>query len=186
MLSHGFSLFEMLIALVIATLIMGSIMNFYPQFHTTIMRIYLQNTLQEATEQALSGLIKDIHRAGFIANSPHLISHSAIEINAAGNCIVLRYDLTSSGQWRKFAYDPQQSDIFTYRYSKSSFDYQTGVEHCNSTATRWEKLFDPNEITVKRFKAVLNPNYVTLSITTALKHNPLIQYDVTYYVKKYN
>lgn len=168
------------------SLIMMSIISFYPKFYVAIMRIYLQYTLENATEHALSALIKDIRRAGFIANSPSVISKSAIDINLEGNCIILRYDSAARGEWRNSPHDPPQSDIFTYRYNKQNLEYQTGAQSCNSSGNRWEKLFDPDEVVVNTLQVKKYLSYTQINITTALKHSPLIQYQEVYYVKNYN
>lgn len=183
---RGFSLFEMLIALLINSIIIVSIISFYPQLHTAIMRVYLTNLLEEITEQTLAGLIKDLRRAGFIANSLTTVSKKAIEINAAGNCLILRYDVTGRGEWRDLPYDQQNSDIFTYRYNKHNLEYQPSFANCNNTAMRWEKLFDPNEVYVNQFQLKQYPLYTRIDISLQLKHYPFIQYQTTHYVKHYN
>jgi len=186
MLNRGFSLFEMLLSLALTSLIIISIVTFYPKFYLAIIQIYQQNRLEEVTHQALSGLIKDIQRAGFIANSKNVVTKPAIEINSAGNCIILRYDTTNSGKWRYYLYDPERSDVFAYRYHKNSLDAQSGINHCRSTASRWDKLFDPNEIKIINFQAKQHSNYTELNITVQLKHYPKVRYQVAYYVKNQN
>ncbi|WP_392553247.1 prepilin peptidase-dependent protein [Orbus wheelerorum] len=186
MLNRGFSLFEMLLNLALTSLIIISIISFYPKFHLTIIQIYQQHRLEVVTHQALSGLIKDIRRAGFIANSQDVITKPAIEINSDGNCIILRYDTTNSGKWRYYLYDPASSDVFAYRYHKNSLDAQSGINHCRNTSTRWEKLFDPNEVKIINFQARQHSNYTELNITVQLKHFPAIRYQTTNYVKNSN
>lgn len=186
MLNRGFSLFEMLLAIILTSVISISMVSFYSQFYAAIVRIYLQSSLEEATDHVLSSLMKDLRRAGFIANATNLRSKSAIEISDSGNCIVLRYDLTARGEWRYEPNDPQLSDVFSYRYHNNSLDYRTGIEHCGGSLPRWEKLFDPNKIKVSDFRAKQHPHYIEIRITVALKHHPLIQYQEVFYVKNYN
>ncbi|WP_392562755.1 prepilin peptidase-dependent protein [Orbus sturtevantii] len=186
MLNRGFSLFEMLLSLALTSLIMLSIVAFYPKFNLAIIKIYQQNRLEEATNQALYGLIKDIRRAGFIANSKTNITKPAIEINSTGDCIILRYDATSSGKWRYDLSNPQRSDVFAYRYYKNSLDAQSGINNCHSTQTRWDKLFDPNEIDIIHFQAKQYLHYTELNIAVQLKHYPTARYQAVYYVKNQN
>lgn len=186
MLNKGFSLFEMLLALVITSLLIICITRFYSQFHIEVSLKLQRDRLEEATHQALSGLIKDIKRAGYIANSPATIVQPAIEIDSSGTCIIIRYDSVSSGRWRYEMHEPQLSDVFAYRYTKHNLESQTGVLNCKSSSTRWEKLFDPNEIIITKFKLKKQLYYTELHIAVVSKRTSAINYQVNYYIKNEN
>ena len=166
MLSKGFSLVELLFALAISSLLMFGAMSFYPALQQDVLLIYQQNRMQETVNQAFAGLIKDVKRAGFIANDPALITEQSIEISAKNDCIITRYDAESTGKWRYFPLDSKNSDIFAYRYNKNNLEYRVGVPNCIGTG--WEKLFDPDEIKVMQFSVEQHVGYIELNISTAL------------------
>ncbi|RKS87072.1 prepilin peptidase dependent protein B [Orbus hercynius] len=186
MLRRGFSLLEMLLALALTSFIMLSIVAFYPKFHMGMMNIYQQNRLEQLTEQALSGLFKDLKRAGFIASSPKDIKQPAITINPSGDCIIIRYDSTISGIWRDHTNLGQRSDVFAYRYYQHNLSAQNGATHCGKAVTRWEKLFDPNEVAVLQFEAKQYRSSTKVTILVGLIRFPSIKYQATYYVRNYN
>lgn len=184
MLNRGFSLLEMLLALVLTSIIVISAMSFYPKFQMSIMRIYQQNRLEETTHQAITGLIKDIKRAGFIAGNPDNITQNAIEINPAKNCIILRYDAESTGKWRYNPQDPKTSDIFAYRYKNSNVEYQTGIIHCDGSG--WEKLFDSAEVKITRLQFKQYNHYIAVELMVSLRAHSTITYHLIQYVKHEN
>lgn len=186
MLNRGFTLLEMLLVLMITAMITGSIMAFYPKWHFSLIAEFQRNRLQQATIQALSGLIKDIKRAGFIANISSSVNQPAIDVNIAGNCIIIRYDANSRGKWLHDPINPQLSDIFAYRYVKHNLESQTGVTNCKNTASRWEKLFDPNEMILNDFNVSHYHHYIKLRLSVSLKSNTKIDYHVVLYVKNEN
>lgn len=184
MLIRGFSLLEMLFALALTSMLIMGIMTFYPKFQLNIIRIYHQNRLEETVNQGLSGVIKDIKRAGFIANELSSITEPAININLSKNCIIIRYDSNRTGKWRNDRVNPKNSDIFVYRYYKNNLEYQTGSTNCKGSG--WEKLFDANEVKLDAFQIKQYRHYVEIKLTASLKKYSTINYSVTQYVKTEN
>ena len=140
--------------------------------------------LQQAVEQALIGLSKDIKRAGFIADDPHKMKNNALEIVNAQNCMIIRYDSEIRHDW---VYDPwnlNNSDIFTYRFKNNNVEYKTGAVNCKET--KWEKLFDPAEIKVTKFDIKQKNNTIELSIGAELKKQKHVKYQVTKIIKNEN
>ena len=60
----GFSLLEMLISITLTSMIIISATSFYYQLQQNTLHYYQITRLQQAVEQALIGLSKDIKRAG--------------------------------------------------------------------------------------------------------------------------
>ena len=77
------------------------IMVFYPKMQMDSLIFYQQYRLEESVNQVLSGLIKDIKRAGFIANQLTNLTKSPIVISNDKQCIMIRYDLYRRGEWRR-------------------------------------------------------------------------------------
>lgn len=184
MLIRGFSLLEMLFSLLLTSMLLMSLMTFYPKFQLDILKLYQQNRLEDSVNQALSGLIKDIKRAGFIADTLDKVAGRAIEINSLNNCIIIRYDSSITGMWRNNIRDPKNSDIFVYRFYKNNLEYQVGVNHCKGTG--WEKLFDNNEVKVHSLYIKQHNHYIVINMTASLKKHSSISYSVVRYVKTEN
>lgn len=186
MLDRGFSLVEMLLALILSSMLIINIVTFYSQYHVNVIRIYQKNRLEESVNQTLIGLTKDIKRAGFLAKVDILTNYGErpIEINKANDCIIIRYDFTGIGKWRNNETKPKDSDIFAYRYKNNNLEYQTGITHCQGTG--WEKLFDSREIKLTFFKIKQHPHFIEVSLSATLKKYVSITYSLTKYVKTEN
>ena len=180
----GFSLLEMLISITLTSMIIISATSFYYQLQQNTLHYYQITRLQQAVEQALIGLSKDIKRAGFIADDPHKMKNNALEIVNAQNCMIIRYDSEIRHDW---VYDPwnlNNSDIFTYRFKNNNVEYKTGAVNCKET--KWEKLFDPAEIKVTKFDIKQKNNTIELSIGAEMKKQKHVKYQVTKIIKNEN
>lgn len=184
MLKAGFSLIEMLLAIILTSILMIVIMAFYPKMQVDSLIFYQQYRLEESVNQVLSGLIKDIKRAGFIANQLTNLTKSPIVISNDKQCIMIRYDLYRRGEWREDKYNKNDSDIFVYRYYQKNIVYRLGIPNCKGQD--WERLFDSNEIEVTRFKILFYSHFVAIDLSVRLKSNNFITYSTTHYVKTEN
>ncbi|MWP47378.1 prepilin peptidase-dependent protein [Gilliamella sp. Pas-s27] len=180
----GFSLFEMLISIILSSLIIMGMTSFYIQLQTNIMQYYQKTRLQQAIDLGLAGMKKDIKRAGFIANDPQKMTTKAIEINERMKCIILRYDSEIRNSWVWNIENPMKSDVFTYRYKENNIAYRTGSLNC--FGRKWENLFDSNEIKVIDFAIKQLPDAISLSITAELIKNKQIKYHTTEIIKNEN
>ncbi|MWN31655.1 MULTISPECIES: prepilin peptidase-dependent protein [unclassified Gilliamella] len=180
----GFSLFEMLISIILSSLIIMGMTSFYIQLQTNIMQYYQKTRLQQAIDLGLAGMKKDIKRAGFIANDPQKMTTKAIEINERMKCIILRYDSEIRNSWVWNIENPMKSDVFTYRYKENNIAYRTGSLNC--FGNKWENLFDSNEIKITYFAIKQLPDAIRLSITAELIKNKQIKYHTTEIIKNEN
>ncbi|OCG15288.1 hypothetical protein A9G29_09500 [Gilliamella sp. Fer2-1] len=180
----GYSLLEMLIGLVLSSLIVIGMTAFYVKLQTNIMQYYQKIRLQQAIDFGLAGLKKDIKRAGFIANDPKKMTDKAIEIKERAKCIILRYDSEIRNSWVWNRANPTKSDVFTYRYKENNIAYRTGSLDC--FGSKWENLFDSNEIKITHFAIRQLPNAISLSINAELRKNKQIKYYVTEIIKNEN
>ncbi|XKM12601.1 prepilin peptidase-dependent protein [Orbaceae bacterium ac157xtp] len=184
MLNYGFSLLEMLFTLLISSIILFAGLTFYPSFQLSITHVYQTYRVSEVIDQTMNSIIKDIKRAGFIANDPTTNTIKSYEINAKNNCIIIRYDSNSNGHWILESDDPQYVDVFAYRFNQNNLEYKTGANKCSGSA--WEKLFDPKEIKINQFYINQIDNIFTITISASLKNKPSINYQQTYRVKNEN
>lgn len=159
-------------------------MAFYPKFQADNIAFYQQYRLQQTVRQALSGLIKDIKRAGFLASNLKNITQSALVIDDDNQCIIIRYDLARIGNWRDNKHNLRVSDVFVYRYLQKNIVYRLGIADCYGQG--WEKLFDNNEVNVSQFNIYQHPHYVEIQVTAHLTGNDSIVESKIHYVKTEN
>ncbi|OTQ30630.1 hypothetical protein B6D19_10955 [Gilliamella apicola] len=180
----GFSLLEMLISITLTSLIVIGVTSFYYQLQQNTLHYYQITHLQQAVEQALVGLSKDIKRAGFIADDLNKMKNNALEIVRSQNCIIIRYDSEIRHDWVYDQWNLNNSDIFTYRFKNNNVEYRTGAVNCKET--KWEKLFDPAEIKITKFDIKQKNNTIELSIGAELKKQKHVKYQVTKIIKNEN
>lgn len=180
----GFSLLEMLISITLTSLIVIGVTSFYYQLQQNTLHYYQITHLQQAVEQALVGLSKDIKRAGFIADYSNKMKNNALEIVRSQNCIIIRYDSKIRHDWVYDQWNLNNSDIFTYRFKNNNVEYRTGAVNCKET--KWEKLFDPAEIKITKFDIKQKNNTIELSIGAELKKQKHVKYQVTKIIKNEN
>lgn len=180
----GFSLLEMLISITLTSLIVIGVTSFYYQLQQNTLHYYQITHLQQAVEQALVGLSKDIKRAGFIADDSNKMKNNALEIVRSQNCIIIRYDSKIRHDWVYDQWNLNNSDIFTYRFKNNNVEYRTGAVNCKET--KWEKLFDPAEIKITKFDIKQKKNTIELSIGAELKKQKHVKYQVTKIIKNEN
>ncbi|MDF7666267.1 prepilin peptidase-dependent protein [Orbaceae bacterium ESL0727] len=180
----GYSLFEMLISLALSSIIMITTSSFYPLLQTEILHNYQQFRLEQSVQHAMVGLMKDLRRAGFIANHPEKMTAKAIVINQQQDCILIRYDSEIRGDWIYQPINSQDADLFAYRYNKNSVEYKVGAVNCSGN--NWEKLLDTNEIRVTHFKIKQHHNTFVIDLNAELKHKPHINYQFTRIIKYEN
>ncbi|SCC10190.1 prepilin peptidase-dependent protein [Gilliamella intestini] len=180
----GYSLFEMLISIVLSSLIIMGMTSFYIQLQTNNMQYYQKTRLQQAIDLGLAGMKKDIKRAGFIANDPKKITTKAIEVNEKMKCIILRYDSEIRNSWVWNEFNPTKSDVFTYRYKGNNIAYRTGSLNC--LGNKWENVFDSNEIKITYFQIKQLHDTIELSIAAELRKNKQIKYYTTEIIKNEN
>lgn len=184
MLEKGFSLLEMLLALMLSSLILIGAISFFPTLQMQLLQTYHLYRLEQAMRSGISGLVKDIRRAGFIMADIRPTAVSPLVINSAKNCIIIRYDLDRSGIWEYYSGDAKNSDIFVYRFNKNNLEYRTGVPSC--TGTGWEKIFDPAEVKVTQFSLEQSAYYLTIIMQTVMKKNSTLMKSLVQVVKHEN
>ncbi|AHN26554.1 Prepilin peptidase dependent protein B precursor [Gilliamella apicola] len=174
----------MLISITLTSLIVIGVTSFYYQLQQNTLHYYQITHLQQAVEQALVGLSKDIKRAGFIADDSNKMKNNALEIVRSQNCIIIRYDSEIRHDWVYDQWNLNNSDIFTYRFKNNNVEYRTGAVNCKET--KWEKLFDPAEIKITKFDIKQKNNTIELSIGAELKKQKHVKYQVTKIIKNEN
>ncbi|MDR0805870.1 MAG: prepilin peptidase-dependent protein [Enterobacteriaceae bacterium] len=148
----GFSLIEMLLAMLLISMMMVGAAAMYPELQRQSMNLYRLYRLEQAMRQVLLTLEKDMRRAGFLFNDEknqmeNPVRLSAHPQSAANSCIIIQYDLNHNG-----TIDPTESanaEQFAYRWLNGAIEQARGVDNCNGSG--WEKLLDPAEIVITQF-----------------------------------
>ncbi|MCV9879200.1 prepilin peptidase-dependent protein [Brenneria izbisi] len=146
---RGFTLPEILLALSLSSLIMLSAAQWYP-----ILRSQSQNSaqyfrLEQLFSQVISGIEKNIRRAGFCAGACQGAAMTLARYpgEMPNSCLNVSYDLNRNGVWDG---GEQEHESFGYRLRAGALEIQSGAHNCRGD--RWEKLFDPQEVMLTHFR----------------------------------
>lgn len=140
--SAGFSLLEMLIAMVISAVVMLSVGRFLPLLLAENAAVLQRAQLRQELQQIMATLEKAVRRAGYC---PGECGSGALKISE--NCLLLRWDENSNGKWEAASH--AESDYYGYRLRQQQLEMQRGVEQCQSAG--WERLSDPAFMTLEQF-----------------------------------
>ncbi|EJD6507959.1 prepilin peptidase-dependent protein [Providencia rettgeri] len=185
----GFTLIEMLIAIVISSFVCVAAMNSIPAIFKQTYRAYFQYQLDREVRQVLLNMEKDIRRIGY-CSSAHCtgepIKISAKFLSKINNsCIIFAYDQDLSGQWENIKSKKTETDYFSYRFNGEKLESNRNVRNCDGT--RWQSLFDPNVVKVKRLSFNLLKNKrileVFLAVETRLLPNQVFNYQFAVFLR---
>lgn len=148
----GFSLAEMLIAMLIGSMMIVSVAAMYPALQRQSLTLYRLYRLEQSMEQVLITIAKDLRRAGFLFKGgkervSEAVSISQHSLSAVGSCIIIRYDLNHNGVIDPI--DSTTAEHFAYRWLNNSIEQHRSAKDCHGNG--WEKLLDPAEIVITHF-----------------------------------
>ncbi|MDE9540041.1 prepilin peptidase-dependent protein [Xenorhabdus bovienii] len=177
----GFSLLEVMVAMLISSVIFIAMTKTYPVLSGQILDLYRKYRLHYLVNRTVYMMEKDLRRAGYCRDrkqcegEPLLINNKNTE--AANSCFIVAFDLNLNNQWEKP--DHIESDFFGYRLNNHVLEWKRGVENCQGNG--WERLFDPTEVMVDVFhleksQAKNGLTFITLSINTRWLKSPSIIY----------
>ncbi|WP_392566974.1 hypothetical protein RHO15_05270 [Utexia brackfieldae] len=184
--SRGFSLFEMLLILMLSSLLMMTLILFFPLLYRHLLQHYQQQRLRQAVDWGMLPMIKDIKRAGFMAKLSLSSGQmqSAIVIEPARPCLIIRYDLSGIAQSSDVASNVSSNASFAYRYHQHNIEYASDVSHCSGNG--WIKLFDEREIKVTSFTLLDKPTYLQLRLSACLIFQPTLCYQYAQWIRYEN
>ena len=164
---EGFTLLEMLIAMVLSSVMMVSIAAIYPALQHQNQSLYRLYRLEQSLRQVLRSIEKDMKRAGFSYSLKGLSEERGIRIgaypqSAKNSCVLITYDLNHNGIIDSSGSD--NAEQFGYRWVSGGIEQYRGATDCGGTG--WDKLLDPAEIVVTNFQVtrtdIGNQHYFTL------------------------
>ncbi|MFD1092363.1 prepilin peptidase-dependent protein [Providencia vermicola] len=181
----GFTLIEMLVAMVISSLICLAVMNSIPSIFKQTYRAYFQYQINRDVRQVLLNMEKDFRRIGYCHNSscqgePIMISAKSLS-EGKNTCIIFAYDQDLSGEWVDVKSKKRETDYFGYRLNNGKLESNRNVRDCSGT--RWQSLFDAKLVTVKKlaFNWIEDTQLleVIMSVETRLLAGQLFEYRIS-------
>ncbi|WP_042839686.1 prepilin peptidase-dependent protein [Yersinia aldovae] len=187
----GFSLPEVMLALSIGSLIVLSATQVFPKLLKQVSMLQHHYRLELVMRQVIAVLEKDIHRAGFCRGE--CLGNAVTTGNYLGemkdSCVIVAYDLNRNGRWEGAKH--QESEYFGYRLRNRALEGQRGELNCHGSG--WERLFDPQEVTVTHFSVNYlsrqpsdTGTFFSVRLAGQKTGNPAIRYQITHLVRGNN
>ncbi|OON39649.1 hypothetical protein BTJ39_13025 [Izhakiella australiensis] len=175
---RGFTLIEMLIAL----LLMAILFPLAGRFLSALTAANLQQSMlaqlhDEAYYLAFS-LEKAVRRAGYCHGD---CAGTGLTLSAA-HCLLIRWDENSDGRWEppSSAY----SDYYGYRLRAGNLETQRGVADCNGSG--WEKMNDPHNVRITAFNLQVQGDRVWFRLRMRSVRWPALEVEVQRWVTREN
>jgi len=180
----GFSLLEVLLAMVIGSVLLLSAVRFLPALQAALLHQIRQQTLQEALWQHLFTLGKHLQRAGYCQGE---CSGQPLIVSRQGACVIVQWDANSNGRWE---HSPlSEAEQTGFRLQNGVLETRQGAESCEEKG--WDKITDPATVSVQRFTVARQSQgglapMLTVTLTAAPLDHPQEAVSAAYSVVGYN
>lgn len=150
----GFTLVEIMIALVIGLIVVTAIINIYGTTAKSGSDMIKSSRLNHDLEAVMALMINDIKRSGYwsgatvstdIRNNPFMATTSNIQIHA-NTCILYTYDADRDGTLDSNEYYGFKLENSSIKIRKSGTT--TAVAGCGTTDQDWEEFIDGDQLTI--------------------------------------
>lgn len=208
---HGFSLTEILIAMVITMIVAAAVLTLFSGSMSSSQRLLDQGRLDRELQTIVDIIASDVQRAGFWKdantsnNNPFMQTGTTdITINAGQDCILFTYDRDMDGVLPAMT-SVSDDERYGYRLNGGVIQFRPyGADfNCAAANDNWSNLTNSNEITITTFTMTLNNQAVdldgdapgtetthyrtvTVTMTGALTNNSSVTKTVTRTIKVYN
>lgn len=139
---QGFSLIEMLLALLLSSLLFLSAARFFPWLLNNSVQLQQQIIRAQEVRQLLLTLEKYLRRAGYCEQSPCV--EPPLTISATGECLLVR--LQSRRYVAGGISGPLINDSYGFRLNNAQVEARRGAESCGGQG--WESLTDPQRLPI--------------------------------------
>lgn len=169
---YGVTLIEMLVALVVGSLVLASLISFYVFIAQHSKRSLEITRLDQELYLAMDVMSHDVRRAGYWANAqndigtgtltnPFMQTDTDLQVSSSNDCILFSYDKNSDGTLP--ALGAANDERYGFRLSGNVIQYRivSGSFACDS-ASGWEDLTDPNIINVTNLSFTVNTDRLSL------------------------
>lgn len=142
--AQGFTLMEMLLALLISSLLFLGAGRFFPWLLGNSRQLQQQMLLAQELRQVMLTLEKYLRRAGYCEQPP--CGQPPVTISSDGQCLVVR--LQSRRYVTGGISGALNNDSYAFRLNKSRIETRRGIASCGGEG--WESLTDPRNIQITR------------------------------------
>lgn len=142
---RGFSLTDVLLAMVFGSIIMLAALRLYPTLRSQSQHALYAFRLEHLLQQLGFALEKDLRRAGFCSETcqGNAVTLGQLAGEPANSCVIIAYDFTRRGS------PSLVRETFGYRLRAGRIETLVGAERCAGGG--WERLLEPQVARVTRF-----------------------------------
>lgn len=140
---RGFSLTEVLIAMLIGSILLLSTARFLPGMQRAVLLQSGRQELEEEVWQRLFSIGKHLQRAGYCAGN---CQGEGLVISRQGRCVIVQWDANNNGTWDVSA---SENESTGFRLESGSLETLRGATSCESKG--WDKLTDPDRLLIQSF-----------------------------------
>lgn len=156
---QGFTLFEVLISLLLSSIILLGVEKLLPQLIMQVRGIEQRQHLRQEIQRLLRVLEKAIRRAGYCFGERCL--GPGLTISEQGRCLLLRWDDNHNGVWE--GPELSNSDYFGFRHRMGAIETKRGATDCYSQ--QWLRLNEPERINITHFVAQSFGSRIEISLS---------------------
>lgn len=208
---HGFSLTEILIAMVITMIVAAAVLTLFSSSMSSSQRLLDQGRLDRELQTIVDIIASDVQRAGFWKdadtsnNNPFMQTGTTdITINAGQDCILFTYDRDMDGVLPAIT-SVSDDERYGYRLNGGVIQFRPyGADFsCTAAQENWSNLTNSNDMTITAFTVTLSDqavdidddapgtettHYRTVTVTIAgvLPNNSSVTKTITRTIKVYN
>lgn len=158
---RGFTLGEMLLALLISSAIFLGAARFFPHLIKNSQRLQQQTLLAQEVRELLLLLEKNFRRAGYCEKSP--CARPPVMLSADGHCLIVR--LQSRRYVPGDVSGSLKNDSYGYRWRDQRLETQRGVTGCDGAG--WEALNDPSSLQITRLRFLRETSRLAVELTAS-------------------
>lgn len=174
----GFTFIEMMVALVINVILLAAMVSVFSSNIGNFTKVVNNDTLNQQLQTVMQLMAADIRRAGYWSNAANDIGTDANtnpyqaggnDISASGSCLLLTYDSNNDGTLPAIS-SSVDDERYGYRLTNQVLQARPrgAPFNCNSSATTWENVTNPNSIQITNLTFVMNTTTLPVGETTKL------------------
>ncbi|MBS0909992.1 prepilin peptidase-dependent protein [Tatumella sp. JGM118] len=158
---HGFTLGEMLLALLISSGIFLGAARFFPHLVRNNGRLQQQTLLAQEVHELLLMLEKHFRRAGYCEKPP--CARPPVILSADGRCLIVR--LQSRRYVPGEVSGSLKNDSYGFRWRDKRLETQRGVTGCDGSG--WEGVNDPASLQIMRLRFLRERSRLGVELTAS-------------------
>jgi prepilin peptidase dependent protein B len=177
---NGFTLIELMIALLISSIILVSLTSIYNSTIISSVKAHRTAQLSQQLQAAMELMAREIRRAGYWANAandvstgqnnnPFMAVGADISINADNNCILFSYDQNGNGA-QSALNTANEDERYGFRLMNGAIQWRpsSAAFSCTAAANTWEDLTDTNIVTITNLVFTLTSRSVAVGASSEI------------------